>query len=109
MSQKIKQAMNPVRTILEKHPSLRDDNPRLVANIWHEELKSLGIEITPQIKKVLTLISTELTSAESITRASRSLQNAVPDLRGKDWEKRQAHAPKVKKELRELTAEIAEV
>jgi len=108
MSQKIKEATNPVKAILIKHPSLRDDNPRLVANIWYEELKSLGIEITPQIKKVLTLISTELTSAESITRASRSLQNAVPDLRGKDWEKRQAYAPKVKKELREIKAEIAE-
>ena len=108
MSQKIKQAINPVRTILEKHPSLRDDNPRLVANIWHEELKSLGIEITPQITKVLNLIATELTSAESITRVSRSLQNAVPDLRGKDWEKRQAHAPKVKKELKEIKTVIAE-
>ena len=108
MSQKIKQAINPVRIILEKHPSLRDDNPRLVANIWHEELKSIGIEITPQISKVLTLIATELTSADSITRASRSLQNAVPDLRGKDWKKRQAHAPKVKRELREIKTEIAE-
>ena len=108
MSQKIKQAINPVRAILEKHPSLRDDNPRLVANIWHKELKSLGIEITPQIKKVLTLISTELTSAESITRASRTLQKDVPDLRGRDWEKRQVHAPKVKKELREIKTEIAE-
>jgi len=108
MSQKIKQAMNPVKAILEKHPSLRDDNPRLVVNIWYKELKSLGIEITPQINKVLALISTKLTSAESITRASRSLQNAVPDLRGKDWKKRQAHAPKVKKELREIKTEIAE-
>ena len=108
MSQKIKAAINPVKVILEKHPSLRDDNPRLVANIWYGELKSLGIEITPQINKVLTLISTKLTSAESITRASRSLQNAVPDLRGKDWKKRQAHAPKVKKELRKIKTEIAE-
>ena len=108
MSQKLKQAREEVQELLEKHPSLRDDNPRLVANIWHKELKSLGIEITPQIKKVLTLISTELTSADSITRASRSLQNAVPDLRGKDWKKRQVHAPKVKKELREIKAEIAE-
>ena len=108
MSQKIKQAINPVRIILEKHPSLRDDNPRLVANIWHEELKSLGIEITPQITKVLTLIATELTSAESITSASRTLQRDVPDLRGKEWKKRQAHAVRVKKTLREIKAEIAE-
>ena len=107
MSQKIKAAISPVRTILEKHPSLRDDNPRLVANIWHEELKSLGIEITPQITKMLTLISTKLTSAESITRASRTLQKDVPDLRGRDWEKRQAHAVKVKKALRDIQAEIA--
>ena len=108
MSQKIKQAINPVRTILEKHPSLRDNNPRLVANIWHEELKSLGKEITPQITKMLTLISTKLTSAESITRASRTLQKDVPNLRGSDWKKRQVHAPKVKKELREIKAELAE-
>ena len=109
MSQKIKQASKPVRELLEKHPSLRDDNPRLVANIWYEELKSLGTEITPQIKQLLTLISTALTSGESITRASRSLQKEVPDLRGKNWEKHQAHTKNVKKELRELELEITEI
>ena len=108
MSQKIKQAINPVRTILEKHPSLRDDNPRLVANIWHEELKSLGIEITPQITKVLTLISTELTSADSITRASRLLQETVSELQGRNWKKRQIYTKKVKAEIREIKSEVAE-
>ena len=108
MSQKLKQARDQVQELLEKHPSLRDDNPRLVANIWHEELKFLGIEIIPQITKVLTLISTELTSADSITRTSRLLQETVPELQGRDWKKRQAHTKKVKTEIKEIKSEVAE-
>ena len=108
MSQKLKQARDQVQELLEKHPSLRDDHSRLVVNIWHKELKSLGIEIIPQISKVLTLISTKLTSAESITRTSRLLQETVLELQGRDWKKRQAHTKKVKREIKEIKSEVAE-
>ena len=81
MSQKLKQARDQVQELLEKHPSLRDDHPRLVVNIWYKELKTHGINITSEIKDVLTLITRNLTSSETITRTSRLLQETIPELR----------------------------
>ena len=108
MSQKLKQARDQVQELLEKHPSLRDDHSRLVVNIWHKELKTFGVEITPAIKEVLTLITRNLTSSDTITRTSRLLQETVPELQGRDWKKRQAHTKKVKTEIKELKSEVAE-
>ena len=108
MSQKIKQARNQVQELLEKHPSLRDDHPRLVVNFWHKELETFGVEITPEIKEVLTLITRNLTSSETITRTSRLLQETVPELQGREWKKRQAHTKKVRRELKELKSEVVE-
>ena len=45
MSQKLKQAREQVQELLEKHPSLRDDHPRLVVNFWCKELDAVGIEL----------------------------------------------------------------
>jgi len=102
MTKKIILASNKVEMFLTKHPSLRDDNPRLVVNIWHQELKDHGINITADIKKVLTLITRNLTSSETITRTSRLLQETNENLRGKNWDKRQAHTKNIKKEITEL-------
>ena len=108
MSQKLKQAREQVQELLEKHPSLRDDHPRLVVNFWCKELDAVGVELTTEIKEVLTLITNSLTSSETITRTSRLLQETVPELQGRDWKKRQAYTKKVKKELKELKSEVVE-
>ena len=109
MSQKLKQAREQVQELLEKHPSLRDDHPRLVVNFWCKELDAVGIELTDEIKKVLTLITNSLTSSETITRTSRLLQETVPELQGRDWKKRQAHTKKIKTEIKELKSEVVGV
>ena len=108
MSQKLKQAREQVQELLEKHPSLRDDHPRLVVNFWCKELDTFGVELTSEIKEVLTLITNNLTSSETITRTSRLLQETVPELQGRDWKKRQAHTKKVKTEIKELKSEVVE-
>ena len=108
MSQKLKQAREQVQELLEKHPSLRDDHPRLVVNFWSNELDAFGVELTSEIKEVLTLITNSLTSSETITRTSRLLQETMPELQGRDWKKRQAHTKKVKTEIKELKSEVVE-
>ena len=108
MSQKLKQAREEVQELLEKHPSLRDDHPRLVVNFWCKELETAGVELTSEIKEVLTLITNNLTSSETITRTSRLLQETVPELQGRDWKKRQAHTKKVKTEIKEIKSEVVE-
>ena len=108
MSQKLKQAREQVQELLEKHPSLRDDHPRLVVNFWSKELDAVGVELTTEIKEVLTLITNSLTSSETITRTSRLLQETVPELQGRDWKKRQAHTKRVKAEIKEFKSEVVE-
>ncbi len=67
---------------LDKYPKLRDDDNRLCANIWSEELNNL--EITA--KDFLRLYaSNKLTSAPSIKRARAKLQEECPEYRGKKY------------------------
>ena len=67
---------------LDKYPKLRDDDNRLCANIWSEELNNL--EITA--KDFLRLYaSNKLTSAPSIKRARAKLQEECPKYRGEKY------------------------
>ncbi len=67
---------------LDKYPKLRDDDNRLCANIWSEELNNL--EITA--KDFLRLYaSNKLTSAPSIKRARAKLQEECPEYRGEKY------------------------
>ena len=109
MTKKITLVSDKVEMLLVKNPSLRDDNPRLVVNIWHQELKDHDININEDVKKVLTLITSNLTSSETITRTSRLLQETNENLRGRNWDKRQAYTKNVKKEIADIKATALEV
>ena len=76
-----------VKYWLEKHPSLRDDDNRLCANIWSEELTVLGFgNIESPIFEFLRLYSNnKLTSAPSIKRARAKLQEECPEYRGEKY------------------------
>ena len=106
----MKNKMTKVRPIIEefllKFPELRDNNSRLVVNVWNKQLEQLGIDVNDDIKDFLLIICTSLTASDTITRTSRSMQNSNKSLRGSEWEKRQAHSNVVKKELREFSAEL---
>tara|TARA_B100000497_G_C7626704_1_gene376604 strand:+ start:714 stop:1010 length:297 start_codon:yes stop_codon:yes gene_type:complete len=75
-----------VKYWLNKHPSLKDDDERLSANIWSKEIQKLGCEN----KDFLRLYATkQLTSAPSIKRARAKLQEEEPQYRGAKYLKRQ--------------------
>jgi hypothetical protein len=93
-----------VQEYLEKYPKLRDDDDRLVANIWHKVLCSMDLipkEITAA--KFLKLLSeSELPSASSIKRCRRKLQEHNEELRGVLWELKHKKAEETAKEAVEL-------
>jgi len=64
---------------LDKYPKLRDDDNRLCANIWSEELNNLEITAKDFLK---LYASNKLTSAPSIKRARAKLQEECPEYRG---------------------------
>jgi len=71
-----------VKYWLDKYPSLKDDDNRLSANIWSEELG--GADITAQ--DFLSLYAAnKLTSAPSIKRARAKLQEEEPKYRGEKY------------------------
>ena len=71
-----------VKYWLDKYPSLKDDDNRLSANIWSEELGSA--DITAQDFLAL-YAANKLTSAPSIKRARAKLQEEEPKYRGEKY------------------------
>jgi len=76
-----------VKYWLAKHPDLKDDDNRLCANIWAEELGNIeGItQETPIVEFLKLYASNKFTSAPSIKRARAKLQEEDPKYRGKKY------------------------
>ena len=74
-----------VKFFLENYPSLKDDDNRLCANIWAQEIGDVE-GISNKIEDFLiAYASNKLTSAHSIERMRRKLQEQHPELRGKKY------------------------
>ena len=88
---------NEVEKFLTKYPLLRDDDERLMANIWSSHIGNLE-DIDG--KEILHMLANhKLPSYESISRCRRKIQEIKPELRGEKWAKRQTRAKKIRKEI----------
>ena len=98
----MKNMLDKVINLLTKHPSLRDSDERLAANIWYNNIKNVN-EID-----AITLLSRfaegKLPSYESISRCRRKIQEEKPELRGKKWAKRHAKQKVIKEQIKEIGA-----
>ena len=98
----MKNMLDKVINLLTKHPSLRDSDERLTANIWYNNIKNVK-EIN-----AITLLSRfaegKLPSYESISRCRRKVQEEKPELRGKKWFKRHTKQAIIKQEVKEIGA-----
>jgi uncharacterized membrane protein len=75
-----------VKYWLEKFEHLRDDDNKLCANIWNEEVKQFMIAGSASYRDFLRLYSAgKLTPAPSIKRARAKLQEEEPKFRGKKY------------------------
>ena len=71
-----------VKLWLSKHESLKDDDERLCANIWSDEIQQLGWENKDFLRMHA---NNELTSAPSIKRSRAKLQEEEPKYRGEKY------------------------
>lgn len=88
-----------VKHLLETEPSLRDSDERLVANMWYY---GVGKEIFTLADFLDAYSKGKITTADTITRARRHLQQLHPELRGTTWEVRQKKAGETREKFREL-------
>ena len=94
---KLFSVVDDVELFLTKYPSLRDDDEKLMANIWNSHIGNLE---DVDAKEILHMLAKhELPSYESISRSRRKIQELNPNLRGDKWIERQKRAKKIKKEI----------
>jgi hypothetical protein len=95
-----------IETILAATPHCRDDDNRLIANVWYNELLSLhGEEGYSRLSghELLGLYAKhKLSNPESIRRMRQKIQEVQPLLRGKTYKARQRHQGKVKAQVRQF-------
>tara|TARA_R110000737_G_scaffold83283_5_gene115755 strand:+ start:103 stop:417 length:315 start_codon:yes stop_codon:yes gene_type:complete len=85
-------------------PDLRDDDNWLVSDVWKHEIGARLYNISGE--SVLYMIASgKLTSAESITRCRRKIQQENPSLRGQKYKARHKEQIEVKQELKDWNNE----
>ena len=100
---KIFSVLKQVTFFLAKYPPLRDNDERLMANIWWKFLGESEIDNMSARDILKRLAKGDLPSYESISRCRRKIQETTPMLRGATWEARHKRQKSVKNELRQLT------
>jgi len=91
-----------VESLLMVKPDNRDNDDKLISNIWYEEATERygWIPSGSELFQFLHDLSQgEFTSPESITRARRKVQEENPGLRGEKYKKRHENQENVKWQL----------
>jgi hypothetical protein len=89
-----------VKALLEKYPHLRDNDNKLIATIWKQDLKNMGINLDIATYNFLQLYALgELTNAETIRRVRQKIQEENPELRGTVDNLRKEQGEEVRKNI----------
>lgn len=102
---KIKSTKEKVIKLLESNVNYRNDDEKLVARYWWDELNinkeviQVGIKSLDAIGLLRMYSEGKLTSADIITRARRKAQEENPELRGSKWKKRHDEEKLVRDEI----------
>jgi hypothetical protein len=104
----LKNVSERVAQFLTDFPALRDNDARLVANIWLEDAVQYNPELDiSKAKYFLSMVAKGvLSNTESIRRSRQLLQAKNPELRGLTYQERKNHSVNVKAEVLEIKNEI---
>tara|TARA_R110000772_G_scaffold95135_6_gene193355 strand:- start:488 stop:847 length:360 start_codon:yes stop_codon:yes gene_type:complete len=83
-----------VHQMLVKHPHTRDSDSKLIANLWYNQLKKMGIDMNLLTAKGLLKLFADdkLGNPTSIRRDRAKFQELNVHLRGASYKKRQKNA-----------------
>lgn len=104
MIHQIKNIKKKVIKLLTEKPHLRDDDNKLIANIWCSETgkDEKGVSISKQTTAfdfLLAFSESQYTSPESIRRCRQKVQEQNPDLRGKSYKNRKKNSVEVRQQI----------
>jgi hypothetical protein len=88
-----------IESLLKERPHLRDDDNKLIANIWHSEVPTL--EDISGLKFLKLFSEGELTSPESIRRMRQKIQEENKDYRGDNYAARHKEEKTVREGIKD--------
>jgi len=102
MSIEITRTKARVKALLQAHSHLRDNDPRLICNIWADDMQRINLDPNQTSSKLFMLhfINGNITNPESIRRSRAKLQEEEPELRGKSYTERHKKSEDIKEQLR---------
>ena len=104
MKKKITNLVDTVTRLLTVKSALRDNDRRLICNIWWKATSNPELLMFEDFIKLY--IGGKIPESDSITRCRRKVQEANKDLRGKSWDLRHGLDKIVKDEIKELGSTI---
>lgn len=100
MLKQILKVQEQVQILLETYPKLRDNDVRLVASYYYNNISNIN-QISA-IDFLQIMVNGNLPSPDTITRARRKIQEKHPELRGVNYVERQKLEKQVRQEINKL-------
>ena len=100
MLKQILKVQEQVQILLETYPKLRDNDVRLVASYYYNNISNIN-QISA-IDFLQIMVNGNLPSPDTITRARRKIQEKYPELRGVNYVERQKLEKQVRQEINKL-------
>ena len=97
---KLRNVKERVETLIRDYPQLRDDDTRLMANIWKEELINPTTMTAEEFLR--DFAKGYFTHPESIRRCRAKLQETDSSLRGESYKSKQKDGEEVKNNIHKL-------
>lgn len=100
MLKQILKVQEQVQILLETYPKLRDNDTRLVASYYYNNISNINQMSAINLLEVM--VNGNLPSPDTITRARRKIQEKHPELRGVKYLERQKLEKQVRQEINKL-------
>ena len=100
MLKQIIKVQEQVQILLETYPKLRDNDVRLVASYYYNNVSN--INQMSAIDFLQIMVNGNLPSPDTITRARRKIQEKHPELRGVNYVERQKLEKQVRQEINKV-------
>jgi hypothetical protein len=103
MLKKMNQIKTSVKNLLTKRPELRDDDNRLIANIYLEEAGGIvALQNMSALQFLGEFSKGTFSNTESIRRVRQKLQEDNPELRGNKYQNRKKLGEDISTEIKHL-------
>jgi hypothetical protein len=104
MKNKVIKLVDNVTRLLTVESDLRDNDRRLICNIWWKSVSNPKLLTFEDFIKLY--IKGKVPESDSITRCRRKVQEEKRELRGKTWDLRHGLEDVIKEELKEIGSTI---